>query len=1075
MTITESVLLLLIAAAVILFSRREAESMAAAIVQMPETALPLRRLLKLEESPRTDFPEPESVPGSQPEQSGTTEASEPEETAAEDAPDVQEPEQSPEPPPTPEDDEAEAAPKPATFSSADFDSPMPAQAAHSNPYMNLYSENPVPVQPRQAAQYTAASPRPMKQPRPPKPPKKPFSPIPLLLIAGVSFLFLGGAIFLSSTWNVLADSVRAVILLSMSFIFFGVNLLAERVMKLPKTGLAFYILGCIFLPLTIAGIGVFDLLGEWFSFTGDGKFLLGSLICLCIAVPAFIGQGNYKSTFLAWMSLSGISGVWTFFVLWIDYELGKTAELGAMYLTAILFVLSAAASVAVTEYILRKPADSPTPIRKSLISWLYTQNILFSLFLIGTAYQYSNPIASYTQDVFFGAFQMPLNAVSGCRIFISILSILMAVTFLYTRFIKGSFHAGVFGFMLNLIAALILLVTVFEESAGNAVIFVCSGVAIVMMQFRCSQKLPEPIANTFSKFGMVMSGISILVMIGVLFGNDTGNYWLYLFLPCIVAAIVFADKNKQPHDKDAAVLIVYSVLLYLNALVCCQVENDELLLRLFAVVAALMLLVWFFLKKKLFPLALSVCSCTAVICIGLPCSGLFINGIAVVALIAALVYAEKTHRATLGRIAGLALMPFLMLTSVMGFSMLFSDEEAVIALALVVQVLAYCLLFSVFWKADCAVPLEKYIANLSIWYSVVAVFSLIGCQKFGWFFLLAAAVFFFACVNFKRTANAISIPQFLVSFSLLVEGIRIFSDTILETAVTHNIRLLILVVLYIAVLMLYAVAGRLLQPEGFYIKENGHMQVDWALLTAGLTVFYISATIDWFPAILDGLFLSLYSLLYIGRTQNNRVPALMASLFLCITVFFHNIQDPFHLLAWLEEINMRSPQILLTLLPFHLFILSLLWILPKEKRNGVHLARFVMYCATMFSLLTASLSFGHAEDAIVLAVFSLLILMGSFAVKKLRWFALGFSVLSLITVRMTWHFWQSLHWGIYLFLVGAVLIGVAFYYEYAVRRNAEKQENAEITPNPESESVEISEPSTAPQLPKPHIFKEWTW
>ncbi|MBQ5533138.1 MAG: hypothetical protein IIU04_06265, partial [Bacteroidales bacterium] len=102
-------------------------------------------------------------------------------------------------------------------------------------------------------------------PPPPKQ-KQPFSPIPLLLIAGVAFLFLGGLIFLTNTWATLPDLVRAIALLSVGIISFGVNALAERVFQLPKTGLAFYILGCIFLPMAVAGIGAFSLFGDWFSF-----------------------------------------------------------------------------------------------------------------------------------------------------------------------------------------------------------------------------------------------------------------------------------------------------------------------------------------------------------------------------------------------------------------------------------------------------------------------------------------------------------------------------------------------------------------------------------------------------------------------------------------------------------------------------------------------------------------------------------------------------------------------------------------------------------------------------------------
>ena len=170
--------------------------------------------------------------------------------------------------------------------------------------------------------------------------------------------------------------------------------------------------------------------------------------------------------------------------------------------------------------------------------------------------------------------------------------------------------------------------------------------------------------------------------------------------------------------------------------------------------------------------------------------------------------------------------------------------------------------------------------------------------------------------------------------------------------------------------------------------------------------------------------------------------------------FFHNINDPFKVLSILHETEMKTPEILLYLLPLHLFILSLLWILPKKHHSGVHNARFVMYCITMITLLITSFSFKVASDAIFLMIFSFLIVLGSFRVKKLRWFALGFSVLFLTTLRLTWTFWTSLHWGIYLFLAGVILITVASVTEYKNRYYAEH-----------------------PDEPKKKFepFKEWVW
>jgi len=228
--------------------------------------------------------------------------------------------------------------------------------------------------------------------------------------------------------------------------------------------------------------------------------------------------------------------------------------------------------------------------------------------------------------------------------------------------------------------------------------------------------------------------------------------------------------------------------------------------------------------------------------------------------------------------------------------------------------------------------------------------------------------------------------------------------------------------------------GRLLLPEGFCDRSDGGLRLDWPLLMGVFPIVAAAVRLNWYPTILTSLFLSLYATLFVGRVRSRSIPALLASCFGCLTIFLHNCYDPFEVLHILRYMDIKTPQILLYLLPMHLFLFSLLWILPDRFRKAVHMARFVMYCFTMACLLGASLSFGHVADAITLVVFSFAIFLGSFVVKRLRWFALGFSVLFIMTLHLTWSFWRSLHWGIYLFLAGALLITLASLYEYAGRR-----------------------------------------
>ena len=310
----------------------------------------------------------------------------------------------------------------------------------------------------------------------------------------------------------------------------------------------------------------------------------------------------------------------------------------------------------------------------------------------------------------------------------------------------------------------------------------------------------------------------------------------------------------------------------------------------------------------------------------------------------------------------------------------------------------------------------------------------------GFYFLLALMIGVFAVCFVTKRINYVAIP-YLLMFYAAVRHLIVQITAMQLTAWGLNapggmsqetLAVLLQVACNVVLLALLALTGRLLLTK-FVESGDGIHRVDLPLLTGILVIIGTVATLDWYPVMLFCLFMCVYSLLFIGRLQNRFLPALLASLFGSLTLLFHNIYDPFGLLDKLSVLNIKSLPVMMYLLPAHLFILSLLVILPEKYRNGVHTARFIMYCITMLSLLGASIYFQNVTDALVLVGFSFLILVGSFFPKRLRWFVLGFAMLVFMTIRLTWSFWKSLHWGIYLFLAGILLIVIASLYEYSAR------------------------------------------
>ena len=91
---------------------------------------------------------------------------------------------------------------------------------------------------------------------------------------------------------------KTVMLMSMSAVFFAACAVSEKKLKLEKTGFAFFLLGGIFLPVSILGIAFFKLLGPGFSFDENACYrVFLVMIAVTLVIMAFAGR-RYKDSVL---------------------------------------------------------------------------------------------------------------------------------------------------------------------------------------------------------------------------------------------------------------------------------------------------------------------------------------------------------------------------------------------------------------------------------------------------------------------------------------------------------------------------------------------------------------------------------------------------------------------------------------------------------------------------------------------------------------------------------------------------------------------------------------------------------
>lgn len=102
----------------------------------------------------------------------------------------------------------------------------------------------------------------------------------LFLILGTVFLALAGLIFSTASWMVFGALGRCLILVINIIFLFAVSLFTEKKLGLKKTAATFWNLGLCLTPLIILSLSAFGALGDYFSFEGEGRFLLGMVTSL---------------------------------------------------------------------------------------------------------------------------------------------------------------------------------------------------------------------------------------------------------------------------------------------------------------------------------------------------------------------------------------------------------------------------------------------------------------------------------------------------------------------------------------------------------------------------------------------------------------------------------------------------------------------------------------------------------------------------------------------------------------------------------------------------------------------------
>lgn len=406
-----------------------------------------------------------------------------------------------------------------------------------------------------------------------------------LLGIGVVFLLIAGTFLATSTWYLLPDVVKTLLIALVAGLFIGLALLTDKVLKISKTGLAFYVLGALFLPIIILSIGFYGQLGQYLSIEGDGKYLLGALGAM-VLLPVYMNMAKkLQSRLFVWFAYVCLTFLAGFFIGWLDLPIDGFYLGMVLFNTALIILYRYSSKLTKWSFYLQdfmKYLQANLILTSALLILFYENAMMngFNLVITAGLYlamvyvtNYRNYHYVFTLLFVYGAYQM--IEFSMLQEVDAILYALLGFVFLFLpKILKGSHDLSkVFQYTSAIISGLAFIFISMKAmvlTTGEPSIVLVIAYLLIAFNFLY-------LTNSFQIYSLLFGYISIVfLMIGlyelVLVGQEVLGYaqielpllcmafFLYGLLGCFMQHPFFKKVKQSSRDIGAFVMVIITII-----------------------------------------------------------------------------------------------------------------------------------------------------------------------------------------------------------------------------------------------------------------------------------------------------------------------------------------------------------------------------------------------------------------------------------------------------------------------------------------------------------------------------------
>ena len=874
----------------------------------------------------------------------------------------------------------------------------PAPAASPAPAVQ---PAPVPA----ATPATTAAPTPKKRSR--------ISSTSITFGVGVLLLTIVGAAFLSVSWSFMRNATRALTLVAAVAVVYFLAFLSGKVLKLKQTGFAFYTLGSFLGPIVVVGVGMFRLLGKWFSFSNGNGWIVAAVASLVMAVSAIIGKYIYKSKF--YTGITYFSFTWL--IVFVSGQIGD--ESLYIYPYECIFIAIALLAVILRIIMIFKADDAKLSFR------IYSELITYASVLLMTI-----TVFMFIDDGGDGYFTLAGTVLANAalilharftpkRNWVKYLAPFAALATFFTIFISDfrypesgwivtGFFAVIYAvFFLTKLRTLLsdilfTSVMVFSLliadlfSGINLPLIVAAGVAAVMCVLSSLFTKTKTSGGVNAGFAGLWFYIMTVVLMGKIIGDEDITLYFVIFMPLALAAVLVLTVIRRFVNDDYRIRIASEVINWSSLLfglfsrpsikeLTWQVEHTNLSLSdvtikiwtsgILLLAASLLLAYNYYLnakKKESF----SVSSFFVI--------SLALNAPAFVAFIPGMLL-------EISKIENRAYM--------IAYSVMF----AVMAGALVL------IRFAPLFKKEKLLLYAKYMIHM------------ISGMLCVWIVL--------SFMDWDATWNIIAMPVILLALYFFGnEFYAILPLTVFEFAVCQFFTDVVRIpdknmynLLFFALTVGQFALGRLFYRKRIFSAKG----IDYLAIIPAILLFGFKDR-DYVVSLVF-LALSLMIFNFIGRTKiSAKKVAFLASLPLAAAIIAQQFID-------IDDIYMT--EFVLGVILADAAVFRFLIKPADEKVMKYSWFVTVASCLTIEGI-SAAVS-GETFDLIVTGVAAGGIFLFSFIKKSRLWFILGVVSIIGIAVYLSATFWSSMAWLLYLLIAGVIMIAIAAGNEWRKRHSSD--------------------------------------